>query len=234
MLSLNKFEKPRSFIYEKTADEKHLKQTVNRLEHNKKTAFELKKPQAVDFAVLLQRATKIIKIPFGVQIQIKETEKGKILFVKGARGLLFHQFTDQIRVDRTEEALLLSYKKNEDLSAFRSQLKIVYNMIIGVTRGYKEKIKTVGVGYRGNFETKQLISFSLGYSHKVYHLLPPTAEIEFSRKNNKMNLFGASLPIVSSSAAALHRAKSPDVYNGKGIRYRGLKLRKKVGKKQSR
>jgi large subunit ribosomal protein L6 len=57
---------------------------------------------------------------------------------------------------------------------------------------------------------------------------------KFSRKNNKINFLGPSWPAVSATAAEVHHLKKPDVYNGKGVRYRGLKLRKKEGKKQSR
>jgi large subunit ribosomal protein L6 len=104
--------------------------------------------------------------------------------------------------------------------------------MLGVTKGYQEKLKTVGVGYKAGFTNNHLINMMLGYSHPVYYFLNPATKIRFSRKFNRLNIKGPNSSIVNQSAADLYLLKRPDVYKGKGIRYRGYKLLKKEGKKK--
>lgn len=104
--------------------------------------------------------------------------------------------------------------------------------MLGVTKGYRAKLKTVGVGYKGGLEENHLIKTVLGYSHPVYYFLSPTADMKFSRKNNRFNMKGPNSSIIHQTAADLYSFKRPDVYKGKGIRYRGYKLLKKEGKKK--
>ena len=104
--------------------------------------------------------------------------------------------------------------------------------MLGVTKGYQEKLKMVGVGYKGRFEENQLLKMVLGYSHPVHYLINHTVDIKLSRKNNRFNLQGPNPLIVNQAAADLHTFKKPDVYKGKGLRYRGYKLLKKEGKKK--
>ena len=225
------------FIYKKSWDQSRLQETISFLEQKEAVKFKssdekdklqnnIKKP---DVSIPV-----VIKIPTGVEVEIKKETTGLFLFIKGARGLVFHRFPKEVTLLKKKGTLIANCIAPAALPIFGSQVKAIYNMLVGVTRGYKEKMKTVGVGYRGTLETKRLLSFSLGYSHKVYHFLPPSAEVAFSRKNNRLNISGPSLPLISGNAATLHRNRIPDVYNGKGVRYRGLRLQKKEGKKQSR
>jgi large subunit ribosomal protein L6 len=103
---------------------------------------------------------------------------------------------------------------------------------LGVTKGYRGKLKTAGVGYKAGFTENRLVNMMLGYSHPVYHFLNKTTRIKFSRKNNRFNLQGPNNVIVNQTAADLYILKRPDVYKGKGVRYRGYKLLKKEGKKK--
>ncbi len=103
--------------------------------------------------------------------------------------------------------------------------------MIGVTQGYKKKLKIVGVGYKALLENNSL-KVDLGFSHAKYYSLPPTVQPKFGRKNKRLHIIGTSLPLVAETAASLHSFKKPDVYKGKGIRYRGVKLIRKEGKKK--
>jgi large subunit ribosomal protein L6 len=104
--------------------------------------------------------------------------------------------------------------------------------MLGVTKGYRGKLKTVGVGYKAGFADNRLVDMTLGYSHLVHYFLKPTTKIKFSRKYNRFNLQGPNPSIVKQAAADLYMLKRPDVYKGKGVRYRGYKLLKKEGKKK--
>lgn len=121
-----------------------------------------------------------------------------------------------------------SYLKTE----FKTLIGAIYRAMLGVTRGYREKLKTVGVGYKAGFTDNRLVNMMLGYSHPVYYFLNSTTRIKFSRKFNRFNLQGPNTSIVNQSAADLYMLKRPDVYKGKGVRYRGYKLLKKEGKKK--
>jgi large subunit ribosomal protein L6 len=105
-------------------------------------------------------------------------------------------------------------------------------MLLGVTKGYKGKLKTVGVGYKGELTKKRLAKMALGYSHPVYYPIHASVALRFSRKNNRFNLSGSNPRIISQAAADLYSFRRPDVYRGKGVRYRGFKLLKKEGKKK--
>lgn len=172
-----------------------------------------------------------IKVPSNVSLVIGKDNK---ILVTGIRGSLIHTFGTELSFERKETVLVVSSSEEAGLTNFSTQVGILYQMMVGVTRGYKEKIKTSGVGYRAVLEEEQLLTLFLGYSHRIQHSLLPNVKTKFSRKNNKINFLGSSWPAVSATAAEVHHLKKPDVYNGKGVRYRGLKLRKKEGKKQSR
>ncbi len=156
------------------------------------------------------------------------------LFIQGTRGTLVHRFGKNIQLHLGLRSLTVVFEKKQTTSFLRTQKSLLYSMFVGVTKGYKEKIKTAGVGYRVNIEGTQLLTLSLGYSHQIQRCLHPTIEARFNKKNNRINFLAPSLPLLTESVAGLHRLKKPDVYNGKGVRYRGLKLRKKEGKKQGR
>jgi large subunit ribosomal protein L6 len=117
-------------------------------------------------------------------------------------------------------------------AALRTLIGALYRAMLGVTKGYQEKLKTVGVGYKGRFEENRLLKMALGYSHPVHYLIHRTVDVKLSRKNNRFNLQGPNPLIVNQAAADLYAFKKPDVYNGKGLRYRGYKLVKKEGKKK--
>src|ERR1700739_2243168 len=108
----------------------------------------------------------------------------------------------------------------------------LYRVLLGGTKVYKRKLKTVGVGYKGELYKSQLIKMVLGYSHPVYYPLHATVGLRFSRKNNRLNLSGSNPSIINQTTADLYSVKRPDVYKGKGVRYRGFKLLRKEGKKK--
>jgi len=117
-------------------------------------------------------------------------------------------------------------------SQFSIAVRAIHQVLVGVAKGYKSKLKLVGVGYKAFLEEQNKLKISLGYSHVNYHSLDSTVAVKFNRKNTRFHLSGISLPVVTGTAAALHALKKPDVYKGKGIRYKGIPLLKKEGKKK--
>jgi large subunit ribosomal protein L6 len=106
---------------------------------------------------------------------------------------------------------------------------LVANMVTGVKDGFERKLEIVGIGYRAQMQGKS-IQLALGYSHPVLFPLPDgvTAEID---KQTAITLRGADKALLGQTAAKLRALRKPDPYKGKGIRYAGEVVRRKVGKK---
>ncbi len=106
---------------------------------------------------------------------------------------------------------------------------LVANMVNGVKDGFERKLEIIGIGYRAQMQGKA-IQLALGYSHPIVFPLPEgvTAEID---KQVSITLRGADKALLGQTAAKLRALRKPDPYKGKGIRYLGEVVRKKVGKK---
>ncbi|HTO10579.1 MAG TPA: 50S ribosomal protein L6, partial [Candidatus Binatia bacterium] len=106
---------------------------------------------------------------------------------------------------------------------------LVANMVNGVKDGFERKLEIIGIGYRAQMQGKA-IQLALGYSHPIVFPLPEgiTAEID---KQTAITLRGADKALLGQTAAKLRALRKPDPYKGKGIRYLGEVVRKKVGKK---
>jgi large subunit ribosomal protein L6 len=120
----------------------------------------------------------------------------------------------------------------EEYATFRTIVGVVYRALLGVTRGYNQKLKTVGVGYKGALTPGGLLNMTLGYSHLVSYPLDSSVTIQFSRKYNRFDLRGHNIAVLHQTACDIQLFKEPDVYKGKGVRFRGKKLIKKEGKKK--
>jgi large subunit ribosomal protein L6 len=173
-----------------------------------------------------------IFIPAIVSFSSTATSEGTQLILSSTRGdirfIIPARFSCQIQ----ERSLSLFCDDLERYSEFRTLLGALYRTLLGVTKGYRVKLKTVGVGYKGRLEESDLLRIVLGYSHPLHYFLDQSTMIKFSRKNNRFNLQGPNSAIIYQTAADLYRFKKPDVYKGKGVRYRGVKLLKKEGKKK--
>lgn len=130
-----------------------------------------------------------VEIPRYISLEIG---KNNNVMVTGIRGSLIHRFGLNVSFEKKGQLLSISSSDKNNLTDFSTQIGIVYRMLVGVTRGYKEKIKTSGVGYRGVLEEGGLLTLSLGYSHQTHHRLFSTVKAKFSRKNNKINFSGPS------------------------------------------
>lgn len=169
------------------------------------------------------------RLSFGARL----TNEGSELIFKSRRGemqfLIPARFSCRVR----KNIITLAAPDTHLQAELQTLIGGLYRTMLGVTKGYREKLKTVGVGYKGKLEPNRLVRLVLGYSHPIYYFLRPTAGMKFSRKNNRFNIKGPNSVLIHQTAADMYSFKQPDVYKGKGIRYRGYKLLKKEGKKKT-
>ena len=170
---------------------------------------------------------KPIEVPNGVDVTIE----GQTVSVKGPKGTLTHTVVEPITVTREEDGTL-AVRRPDDERRNRSlhglSRTLVYNMIVGVTQGYEKKMEIHGVGYRVVAKGSNL-EFALGYSHPV----PVTAPegINFAVETpTRFSVSGIDKQRVGEVAANIRKLRKPDPYKGKGVRYAGEVVRRKVGK----
>jgi large subunit ribosomal protein L6 len=168
-----------------------------------------------------------ITVPSGVDVNID----GQVVNVKGPKGALAHTVAEPIAVERAEDGTLqVTRPDDERLSRSLHGLSrtLISNLIIGVTQGYEKKMDITGVGYRVQLKGSDL-EFALGYSHAVPVKAP--AGITFVVETpTKFSVQGIDKQLVGEVAANIRKLRKPDPYKGKGVRYAGEKIRRKVGK----
>ena len=167
-----------------------------------------------------------IAVPSGVEVKID----GQNVSVKGPKGTLQVDVPEPISIVQEDRELRVSrpddHRKNRSLHGLARSL--VNNCVVGVTEGYEIKMEIHGVGYRVQQKGKDL-EFALGYSHPV----PVKADegITFAVDGNtKFSISGIDKQQVGQVAANIRRRRKHDPYKGKGIRYVGEQVRRKVGK----
>jgi len=107
-------------------------------------------------------------------------------------------------------------------------MALLNNMVVGVTKGFEKGLELNGVGYRANMQGNKLV-LNVGYSHPVEMAVPEGIEIE-TPANNKVLVKGADKEQVGAIAANIRAVRPPEPYKGKGIKYAGERIRRKVGK----
>ena len=169
---------------------------------------------------------KPIPLPDGVEVKISREE----LEVKGPRGSLMHRIPSGISVHQ-EGSLLVVTRKNDTpkLRALHGLMRsLAANSVTGVTEGFQKELEIEGIGYRAQLK-KDVVVFQLGFSHPVEFQVPEGVEVKIEGAN-LIVVSGIDRQKVGQVAADICRLRRPDVYKGKGIRYKGEVLRKKVGK----
>ena len=167
-----------------------------------------------------------VAVPAGVTVAID----GQNVEVKGPKGTLSQVIPAPISVVQEDNELVVSrpddHRKNRSLHGLSRSL--INNLVIGVTEGYKINMEIFGVGYRVQQKGKDL-EFSLGYSHPI--LIEAPEGVTFSVDGNtKFAIEGTDKQQVGQIAANIRRLRKDDPYKGKGIRYAGEQIRRKVGK----
>ena len=175
--------------------------------------------------------SRIAKYPVVVPDKVQVTvDKSKIV-VKGPLGTLEHPAPREVVVKLEDgKVTFAAADGSKAANALSGTLRAnVANMVTGVKDGFERKLEIVGIGYRAQMQGKA-IQLALGYSHPVIFPLPDgvTAEID---KQVGITLRGADKALLGETAAKLRALRKPDPYKGKGIKYAGEVIRRKVGKK---
>jgi large subunit ribosomal protein L6 len=168
-----------------------------------------------------------ITVPSGVDVNID----GRTVTVKGPKGTLSHTVIEPITIERDDTGAVVVKRPDDERrsKAFHGLSRtLVNNLMLGVTAGYEKKLEIVGVGYRvalkgGNLE------FALGFSHPV--VVQPPEGITFAVESpSKFSVQGIDKQLVGETAANIRKIRKPEPYKGKGVRYAGENVRRKVGK----
>ena len=167
-----------------------------------------------------------VPVPTGVDIAIE----GQTVKVKGPKGELSHVVAEPITVEQGESGL--EVKRPDDARVSRSlhglTRTLINNMVLGVTEGYEKKMEIHGTGYRVVVRGRDL-EFALGYSHSITIKAPEG--ISFTVENpTRFAVQGIDKQLVGEIAANIRKLRKPDPYKGKGVRYAGEQIRRKVGK----
>jgi large subunit ribosomal protein L6 len=168
-----------------------------------------------------------VRIPQGVKVQVE----GLTIRAEGPKGKLAQPIPAGL-TPRLADGTIVIDRQGDDRRARALHglaRALVANMVTGVKDGFERKLEIVGIGYRAQMQGKN-IQLALGYSHPVLFQLPEgvTAEID---KQTAITLRGADKAVLGEIAAKLRALREPDPYKGKGIRYAGEVVRRKVGKK---
>jgi large subunit ribosomal protein L6 len=167
-----------------------------------------------------------VAIPSGVDVTID----GRQVTVKGPKGTLSLEIVQPIEVKQADGTITVTRPSDEgEIRALHGLSRsLIANMVTGVTDGYSKTLEIVGVGYRVQAKGKDL-EFSLGYSHPV-PVSPPDGITFRVETPTRLVVEGIDKQQVGEVAANLRKLRKPDPYKGKGVRYQGEQIRRKVGK----
>jgi large subunit ribosomal protein L6 len=167
-----------------------------------------------------------VSVPSGVTVAID----GREVTVTGPKGTLQHNVAAPIDVSQSDGVLTVTRPNDEgQVRALHGLSRtLIANMITGVTEGYRKTLEIVGVGYRVQARGKDL-EFSLGFSHPVT-VAPPDGISFRVEAPTRFVVEGIDKQQVGETAANIRKLRKPDPYKGKGVRYQGEQVRRKVGK----
>ena len=176
--------------------------------------------------------SRIGKLPIPVPSGVEITVEGQQVSVKGPKGTLSHRVAEPITVERAESGELQVNRpddERESKSLHGLTRTLVSNMVTGVTAGYEKKLEIVGVGYRVISKGPTELEFALGFSHPVKVSAPEGITFAVEAPT-RFSVQGIDKQQVGEVAANIRKLRKPEPYKGKGVRYAGEHVRRKVGK----
>jgi large subunit ribosomal protein L6 len=175
--------------------------------------------------------SRIGKLPVPVPAGVDVTVDDRTVTVKGPKGVLSHSVAAPITVDHGEGVLEVKRPDDERQSRALHGLTrtLINNMVVGVTEGYEKKLEIVGVGYRVLSKGPTQLEFQLGYSHPITFNAPDGITFTVDGPT-RLGVQGIDKQLVGEVAANIRKLRKPEPYKGKGVRYSGEHIRRKVGK----
>jgi large subunit ribosomal protein L6 len=169
-----------------------------------------------------------ITVPSGVDVSVEES----LVTVKGPKGTLSHSIAAPITIGRGDNGAL-EVKRPDDERQSKAlhglTRTLIANMVTGVTDGYEKRLEIVGVGYRVLSKGPTQLEFQLGYSHPIVVDAPDGITFTVDGPT-RLGVQGIDKQMVGEVAANIRKLRKPEPYKGKGVRYAGEQVRRKVGK----
>ena len=168
-----------------------------------------------------------VTIPESVHVDIKGSE----VRVKGPKGELVREFSPEIGINM--ENNVVNITRNSEAPAMRAlhgtTRALLQNMVTGVSTGFTTELEVDGVGYRVEMDGKKLALY-VGYSHPFIIDPPAGVSFEVDSKTRIVKINGSDNEVIGQLASDIRKIRPPEPYLGKGIRYKGEKIRRKAGK----
>jgi large subunit ribosomal protein L6 len=168
-----------------------------------------------------------IAVPDGVEVDVKPG----LISVKGPKGELSQAVSPAMKVEQSNGTLTVERPtdRGEHRALHGLTRSLIANMVVGVTDGYEKRLEIQGVGYRARLQGKTL-ELSVGYSHPISVTAPDGIDFEVPTPTQVI-VRGIDKQLVGEIAARIRRTRPPEPYKGKGVRYAGEHVRRKVGKR---
>lgn len=177
--------------------------------------------------------SRLGKKPLIIPKDVKIENKDGLISVEGPRGKLTLSLSNRISLEMKDNLIFLKRTSDTkfDKSLHGLSRALILNMIKGVTEGYVKELEIIGVGFRAQAQANNL-NMQLGFSHPVNFLIPEGIKIE-TPKLTQIVIKGIDKEKVGKVASEIRAIFPPEPYKGKGIRYLGEYIKKKVGKAQA-
>jgi large subunit ribosomal protein L6 len=179
------------------------------------------------------KTSRVGKRPIDIPKGVTATVTGRAIEVKGPKGQLSRPITNTVSIKLDGAKLHVSSDApGRDASRLQGLVRaLVAGMVKGVAEGYERALELKGTGYRVELKGTTL-NFALGYSHPIVYPLPKgiTAAVPPESKGTLLILTGADKELIGQTAAKIRGFRPPEPYGGKGVRYRGERVREKAGK----
>jgi large subunit ribosomal protein L6 len=173
-----------------------------------------------------------IPVPAGVDVSLDAVNQKSVVTVKGPKGSLSHTVAAPITVARADDGQIAVARPDDERNS-RSlhglTRTLIANMVTGVTEGYTKRLEIVGVGYRVLSKGPTQLEFQLGYSHPIIFDAPEGITFTVEAPT-RFSVSGIDKQLVGEVAANIRKLRKPEPYKGKGVRYAGEVVRRKVGK----
>ncbi|MGB7412771.1 MAG: 50S ribosomal protein L6 [Thermosynechococcaceae cyanobacterium] len=174
--------------------------------------------------------SRIGKRPVEIPDKVTVTLEGQSVAVKGPKGELSRVLPPEVVLEQQDKTIIVSRRDESRNARQRHGLcrTLIANMVEGVDRGFEKKLQIIGVGYRAQVQGKNLI-LNVGYSNPVTIEPPEGVQLAVDGNTNVI-VSGINKEVVGNTAATIRAVRPPEPYKGKGIRYEGEYVRRKVGK----
>ena len=172
---------------------------------------------------------KLVVIPKEVKIEVKDG----VVSVEGPKGILYRKLSDRISLEIKDSQLFVKRVSDTKIDKSMHGLfrALIINMIKGVTEGYVKELEIIGVGFKAAVAGDKL-NMALGFSHPVNITIPSGVKME-TPKPTQIIIRSTDKELIGKIAAEIRAIYPPEPYKGKGIRYLGEHVKKKVGKAQA-